>query len=259
MCRLAAYLGPEIPLDSFLLAPPHSLVEQAWNPQELVYAKLNADGFGVGWYADDDAPAVYTSTTPIWSDTNLPHLARSLNKGLWLANVRSATQGMTVNQANTQPFYDDNLLFLHNGFMRDFQVTLRPVLHEFLASEIQSGIAGNTDSEYLFAIIRQLLNSDSEISIDDAIVETFRLVEEWLDDIPALLNVVMSDGQYIYAARHAINEACPSLYYTTEDDNFPNGQLIASERLNDSDSWQEVQKHHILILDAQDSPELIAL
>jgi len=157
MCRLAAYLGPEIPLDSFLLAPSHSLVEQAWNPQELVYAKLNADGFGVGWYADDDAPAVYTSTMPVWSDTNLPHLARSLNKGLWLANVRSATQGMTVSQANTQPFYEDDLLFLHNGFMRDFQVTLRPVLHEFLTNEIQSGITGNTDSEYLLPLFDNYL------------------------------------------------------------------------------------------------------
>jgi len=69
----------------------------------------------------------------------------------------------------------------------------------------------------------------------------------------------MSDGQYLYAARHAINETCPSLYYTTGDDNFPNGQLIASERLDDSDSWEDVPIHHILVMDTQDSPELIAL
>lgn len=50
MCRLAAYLGPPITLARYLLDPPDNLVHQAWAPRELVYARLNADGFGFGWF-----------------------------------------------------------------------------------------------------------------------------------------------------------------------------------------------------------------
>ena len=50
MCRLAAYLGPAIPLQQLLLQPSHSLYRQAREPKELIYAKLNADGYGFGWY-----------------------------------------------------------------------------------------------------------------------------------------------------------------------------------------------------------------
>src|SRR5210317_1934298 len=126
MCRLAAYLGPAIPLQQLLLQPSHSLYRQAREPQELIYAKLNADGYGFGWYSDDASAAVYTSILPIWSDSNLPHLARTLTQPLWLAEVRSATDGNPVCQANTAPFYDKRHIFLHNGLIRDFHTRVRP-------------------------------------------------------------------------------------------------------------------------------------
>ena len=56
MCRLAAYLGPSLPLNQFLLDPPHSLVHQSWSPREMYYAKMNADGYGFGWYLYGDNP-----------------------------------------------------------------------------------------------------------------------------------------------------------------------------------------------------------
>ena len=39
-------------------------------------ATVNVDGFGIGWYLDDGEPGIYTNPMPIWSDTNLPHLAQ---------------------------------------------------------------------------------------------------------------------------------------------------------------------------------------
>ncbi len=58
MCRIAAYLGEPIALGKFLIEPPHSLQVQGWAPRELKYARLNADGYGFAWYADDGQPAV---------------------------------------------------------------------------------------------------------------------------------------------------------------------------------------------------------
>jgi glutamine amidotransferase len=259
MCRLAAYLGKDIVLKQFLIEPPHSLMVQAWNPQELIYAKLNADGYGFGWYNDDGDPAVYTNPMPIWSDVNLPHLAGALRSDLWLAMVRSATPGLPVNHANTQPFHDADLLFAHNGFIRDFSTTVRPVIRQFLDPVVEAGIQGNTDSEFLFALLRHLLADDDDLSVEAALIAMFDLLEDWTGDRAALLNIVVTDGERLIAARHALHHECPSLYYTTDDDGFPGGQLIASERLTAADFWQPVPEHHILILDPQAPPELIDL
>jgi glutamine amidotransferase len=256
---MAAYVGPEIALEDFLLKPAHSLVVQSYMPQELKYARVNADGFGVGWYTEDDMPATYRNPMPIWSDANLPHLGRSLINNVWLANVRSATAGNPVDHANTQPFHDDELLFMHNGFIDDFSLTVRPQLLGLLSPEISADIRGVTDSEYLFAMLRQMLSEDQDIAIDQALADMFSRLGEWLGEHQALLNLVISDGELVYACRHAFNHDCPSLYYTTDDEDFEDAQLIASERLTGSDFWQPVPEHHILVLDPECPPELLAL
>ncbi len=259
MCRMAAYLGPEITLRQFLLEPGHSLMEQAWRPQELLYGALNADGFGFGWYVEDGTPAVYTSPMPIWSDVNLQHLGRALASDLWLAAVRSATPGLPVNQANTQPFCDTELVFMHNGLIENFALTVRPQVRQFIDPGIEAEVQGNTDSEYLFALLRHLLAGDRELSVEDGLISLYEVLQEWLGPRPALVNLVVTEGERLYAARHAFNHVCPSLYYTTDDENFPGGQLVASERLTDAEFWQPVPEHHLLILDPEEPPELIAL
>jgi glutamine amidotransferase len=259
MCRLAAYLGPAIPLQQLLLQPSHSLYRQAREPQELVYAKLNADGYGFGWYSDDARPAVYTSILPIWSDSNLPHLARTLTQPLWLAEVRSATDGNPVCQANTAPFYDNRHIFLHNGLIRDFHTRVRPAMTAMLSPAIAADIRGNTDSEYLFACLRQLLADHPADSPADALRRLFDLLTDWVEDLPALVNMVITTRDRLYAVRHGINHASPSLYYSTDDEMFPGGQLVASERLNEDAYWQPVPDHHILVLDTQAPPDLVEL
>jgi glutamine amidotransferase len=259
MCRLAAYLGPEIPLQHFLLEPAHSLYRQAREPRELLYTKLNADGFGFGWYDPDGSPSIYTSILPIWSDGNLPHLARSLSRPLWLAEVRSATDDQPVHPCNTPPFYDERHLFAHNGFIGEFHLQVRPALQDMLSPPVAATIQGNTDSEYLFACLRQLLVDKPHRPPGDALGELLDLLAEWVDEQPALLNIIVTEGERLYACRHAINHECPSLYYTTDDELFPGGQLLASERFTEDSFWQPVPEHHILILDAEKPPELLEL
>lgn len=258
MCRFAAYLGPEIRLGQFLFEPSHNLLVQAAQPREMKYARFNADGFGIGWFSDDETPAVYTNTLPIWADANLPHLGRSVYGNLWLAAVRSATLPFTTHFSNTQPFYDEQLLFLHNGFLDNFS-TLRRTIRDFLEPHIETDIQGTTDSEHLFALLRHLLTDDTELSIEDALLDMFDLLETWLGEGVSLLNVVVSDGERIYAVRHAVNAECPSLYYAVDDAAFPKGQLLASEPLTDSQPWEPMPAHHLLTLDPVEPPELIPL
>jgi len=259
MCRIAAYLGPPIALNRFLIEPEHSLVHQSWAPEELRYARLNADGFGFAWIGTDDNPASYVNTLPIWSDLNLPQLARNLVSDLWIGSVRSATEGSEVSHANTQPFCDKELIFTHNGFIRGFQSTYRKQLTDQLQTGIIATIRGNTDSEYLFAVLRQILADDNDLSVEAALITLARKMDTAVDDSATLLNFIVSEGQRLYALRHAVNEPCPSLYYTTDNESFPGGQIIASERLDQSEFWQPVPEHHLLIIDRDEPPELVAL
>ena len=50
MCRHLAYIGPPVSIADLVLDPPHSLVEQASAPRVQRHGRINADGFGIGWY-----------------------------------------------------------------------------------------------------------------------------------------------------------------------------------------------------------------
>ncbi len=78
MCRLAAYIGPVLRLEELLLKPDHSLVKQSWAPREMMEARLNADGYGFGWFDHTGRPLRYRQTMPIWTDPNLAELGRGL-------------------------------------------------------------------------------------------------------------------------------------------------------------------------------------
>ncbi|ROV65911.1 class II glutamine amidotransferase [Streptomyces globisporus] len=65
MCRHIAYVGEPVTLGEVLVRPPHSLVRQSWEPRRQRYGTVNADGFGVGWYAEGDpAPGRYRRQGP---------------------------------------------------------------------------------------------------------------------------------------------------------------------------------------------------
>jgi glutamine amidotransferase len=51
MCRHLAYVGPPTTLAALLLDPPHGLLHQSYAPVDMrCDARVNADGFGAGWY-----------------------------------------------------------------------------------------------------------------------------------------------------------------------------------------------------------------
>jgi gamma-glutamyl hercynylcysteine S-oxide hydrolase len=241
MCRLAAHLGKEITLSEFLLEPEHSLVKQSWAPKEMLEGTINADGYGVAWLANNNIPYTYKNILPIWSDTNIEGLGQSLISGLWLANVRSATPGQGISEANTQPFIKDNLIFTHNGCLKPFDKKIKTSLLNILSNETQSEINGNSDSLYLFALLQECLSETA--SLTDAIISMMdKLKSVCNDNITALLNFVISDGESLYACRHALNGNCPSLYYSLSEDQIK----IASEPLTTVDEWVSFPEHSLI-------------
>jgi len=259
MCRLAAYIGPPLHLEELLLKPEHSLVKQSWAPREMIEAKLNADGYGFGWFDQNDRPLRYRQTMPIWTDPNLPELGRGLESDTWVAVVRSATTNIPINLANTMPYSDEVYHFMHNGYINNFSRTLRSCLRREFNPEFEDLIEGNTDSEHLFILFKQIMWETGSDDPAKVLIEVVTRLKTWLKDERALLNVVVTRPGKIWAMRCAINGNCPSLYYSLNPPPFPEASVIASEPLTDEDDWTEVPPQSLLVFDACNEPEHIIL
>ena len=259
MCRLAAYIGPPILLKQFLFDPSHSLVRQSWAPREMDEAVLNADGFGFGWYTEQQQPATYLNTHPIWSDCNLPGLASSLTGRIWLGCVRSATPGQMTGLMNTQPFTNGQLLFMHNGFIKNFNPEFRVKFHTILKGEIQAGINGHTDSEYIFALLRQEILLKPDLDPGTQLRHCLDRITGLIGEETVLLNIIICDGSSIYITRHAVNGQSPSLYYAVNTALFTDAVVVASEPLTEDKRWLAVPDHSLMIVSGATRPEVIAL
>jgi len=243
MCRLLGYLGPAVPLHPLIIAPPHSLVVQAYAPRELAVAKLNADGFGLGWYHATEAmaPFTYRNILPIWNDPNLDPLCRYITTGCAVAYVRSATPGQGVDISNCQPFQAGDLLFTHNGYIKQFRETLYQPIRKRMRDRICAGIIGGTDSEHIWGLVLDSLQAADpaplsvEAALTAALAHLMELAYEY--DTPVAANVLISDGHTLIGSRLASHDQAPSLYWLRDDPQFPGAVLIASEPLFDGD-WQ---------------------
>ncbi len=233
MCRLLAYLGSPICLESLLSEPEHSLIVQSYKPREMLSGTVNADGFGVGWYhAQKDTEAfTYKNTLPIWNDVNLQSISRYVESGCVVSYVRSASPGQSLDFSNCQPFRFKRLLFTHNGLIEKFQQTLYREIRKQLSDEIYQFISGTTDSEHIFALLLNQLQANPDKSLEQALHATLitliELAKHYETDFCA--NVVISDGHSLIASRYSTKSPAPSLYWTTNDPTFPQSVIIASE------------------------------
>lgn len=235
MCRLLGYLGPSIQLDRLVCQPEHSLVVQSYKPREMREALLNADGFGLGWYhpQPETEPFTYKSTQPIWSDINLPQLARYIEASCFLGYVRSATPGQAVDLSNCQPFNYQNLLFTHNGYIDCFRKSLYRLLRSRLEDITYEAIKGSTDSEHIFGLFIDELTAGPNRKLATALQATLKILTELatLHHIKFLANTLITDGHQLIATRFAKDAPPPTLYWLKDDPNFPEAVIIASEPL----------------------------
>ncbi len=265
MCRLITYLGPEIRLERVVSEPEHSLVVQSYRPQEMTAGVVNADGFGLGWYNPqlEPTPCVYTNTCPIWSDRNLPGLGHHIAAGCIFANVRSATPGQAVDHSNCQPFAYQRLLFMHNGFIENFRHTLMRPIRDALQDTYYTAIQGSTDSEHIFALLLQFLHG-RECTQHNVLLAMRAAIEQlgrWAAPArtPLVLNLALTNGEFVVASRFASSSPAPSLYYACDTAEFPRAGLLASERLFASRAWHVVEEDRLIAFDARLRPDCVTL
>ena len=157
MCRHLAYLGAPATLRSVIIGPPHGLYRQAWAPRFQQHGSVNADGFGVGWYADGDPePARYRRAGPIWADESFADLARVTRSGAILAAVRDATPGSAPGAAAAAPFAWGRWLFSHNGRIDGYPESAAGLAGTLPAATLL-GLEARVDSALLWALVADRL------------------------------------------------------------------------------------------------------
>ncbi|MBD0839835.1 MULTISPECIES: ergothioneine biosynthesis protein EgtC [unclassified Streptomyces] len=234
MCRHLARLGPEEPLGRHLVEPPHSLYRQSWAPRRQRYGTVNADGFGVGWYAPGDpVPARYRRAGPIWADLSFADLARVVRSTALLAAVRDATLSGADAEAAAAPFAAGPWLFSHNGAVKGWPGSLAPLTGSLPAEDLLSMEARN-DSALVWALVLARLRAGDEEG--QALADT-------VADVAAAapgsrLNLLLTNGDTITATAWG-----DTLFYLSTPGR---GTVVASEPYDDDPHWQEVPDRTLL-------------
>jgi gamma-glutamyl hercynylcysteine S-oxide hydrolase len=265
MCRHLAYLGPPATLGSLLTDPPHSLFRQAWEPRRQRYGTVNADGFGIGWYADGDpVPARYRRGIPIWGDPSLPDLVRVTRSRAVLAAVRSATEGTAPGEQAAAPFADGRWLFSHNGRLDGWPESAAELSAALLpagppGAAVLLSLEAMVDSAFLWALIARRLRGGDDMAA--ALAAAIAAAEA--AGATGRFNFLLTDGQAIAAT------ACgDTLWYrrspspgeprTDVPDSagahapVPDASVqvasvtVASEPDDDLAGWTEVPDRHVL-------------
>lgn len=247
MCRHLAYLGPPKSLRELLIDPPHSLYRQSWEPKRQRSGVVNADGFGVGWFAEGDPePLRYRQDGPIWADPSFPDIARAVRSRAVLAAVRDATAGAAAGIEAAAPYTGAGWLFSHNGAIDGYPHSMAKLAETIPALDLLR-VEARTDSAFIWALIlTRLRETTGREAVSEAVTETpgglavpaggmasavASVVADIIAVTDARLNLLLTDGTTIVASVYG-----DSFSALTGD-----GRTVAaSEPYDDSPGWTDV-------------------
>ena len=237
MCRHLAYVGPETTLRDVLTEPPHALYRQSWAPRMQRYGTVNADGFGVGWYAPGDpVPARYRRQGPIWADLSFADLARVVRTEALLGAVRDATEAGADGEAAAAPFASGPWLFSHNGALAGWPASAAGLASGLPPLELL-GLEARCDSALVWALVLHRLREGDPPgqALSDTVAELHAAAPG------SRLNLLLTDGVSVAATAWG-----DTLWYSAGPGG---GTVVASEPYDDDPRWTEVPDRTLLFAD----------
>ena len=254
MCRWLAYSGSPLLLEELLYGPQNSLIVQSLHSR-LGAEETNGDGFGVGWYGEQDTPAVFRSIEPAWNDRNLRELADHISAGTVFAHIRAST-GSPVQQTHCHPFRHGRWLWMHNGLIRDFHLIKRDLVLA-VDPDLYPEIEGTTDTETLFYVALTFgLKDDPPRAVERAVGLVEAVGRDRGVEYPFQGTIATTEGESVWAFRYSSEGKSRSLFFSTDVRTlravYPKNELlrevsdesrlIVSEPLGDElpGAWNEV-------------------
>jgi glutamine amidotransferase len=199
MCRVLAYIGPEVPLESLLLRPANSLVNQALDPE--LYPDLHLAGWGFAAWSEHllkpEDPFLYRRPMAAFYDDNAEHIIPSLQTSTMLGHVRAAAYDSKAVLAdeNCHPFSFDGTpwIIAQNGYVPNWQLLQRELLPHCKDTYLTQ-MRGTTDTEFLYVLLLSLLEGDSDEDVQRAVEEVLRLITKAMKnlDLPGLTKLKMA-------------------------------------------------------------------
>ncbi|MEU6404936.1 ergothioneine biosynthesis protein EgtC [Streptomyces sp. NPDC046985] len=240
MCRHFAYLGDEESIGRLLVEPPHGLYRQSWAPRRQRYGTVNADGFGVGWYAPGDpAPARYRRAGPIWADLSFADLARVVRTRALLAAVRDATLAGADAEAAAAPFASGRWLFSHNGAVAGWPDALAEVSRALPPRDLLALEARNDSAlVWALALARLRAGDDPGQALGDTVLDVASAAPG------SRLNLLLTDGETITATAWG-----DTLWYLAEPGRRA---VVASEPYDDDPRWLTVPDRTLVSASRED-------
>lgn len=240
MCRWLAYQGDPIYMDQLVYEPEHSLVHQSLEARKAV-TRVNADGFGLGWYTERSTPGQFHEVLPAWGDENLRSLTHHIQSHRFMAHVRSST-GTQVSRSNCHPFIISNWMFLHNGQIGEFD-KIKFELERRLPEALYLEKRGSTDSELIFLL---MLKNGLETEPEQAIRTTLKEISSLLVDKgvqePFKASICISDGEQFWVVRFSTDDAPPTVFCQVKGTNI----ALASEPLETKAGWKSLPPQTLL-------------
>jgi glutamine amidotransferase len=214
MCRWLAYSGSPVLLWDLLYGSEHSLIVQSLHAR-LGNEETNGDGFGIGWYGEEEEPAVFRSIEPAWNDLNLRDLSKHIRSGLVFAHVRASTHA-PVQLSNCHPFRHGRWLWMHNGLIHGFDRVKRDLVLE-VDPGLYPAIQGSTDSEVFFFLALTFgLENDPPGAVARAVGVIEDVGERHGVEVPIQMSVATTDGVRVWAFRYASKGKPSSLFFSTD-------------------------------------------
>jgi predicted glutamine amidotransferase len=213
MCRWLAYSGSPVRIEDLLYRPAHSLIDQSLHSR-LGAETTNGDGFGIGWYGVADTPGVYRSIEPAWNDRNLRNLSAHIESPLVFAHIRAAI-GSAVQETNCHPFRHGRWLFMHNGFIGEFDKVKRDLVLTVDPS-LYPEIEGSSDTEVFFFLALTFgLEDDPPAAVAAAVGLIEDVGRKHGVEHPIQMTVATTNGTNIWAFRYSSQRDSRSLFYST--------------------------------------------
>ena len=268
MCRFVVYRGPDVALRSVIFGGTHSLVEQAWDPRELLVGHTNADGYGIVWY-HDGSPVRLARREPIWYDPDLERLLETIRSRTVVSSLRNATPGMSVGAGGLAPLVIDDWAFALNGYVSGFHDGIKRQIHERLSDPVYRHLRDGSDTEALFLLALQAMADGADAAA--ALTHVIRVVRELAEERArrrsgddggawAQLNMILTGADVTAVSRASSVEATNSLYRATfpsDHPHLPGGTIIASEELDAHDAWERVEPQTVLAVAPDGTVEAI--
>src|SRR5215207_3024708 len=214
MCRILAYLGEPLPVETLLFDTDNSLVRQSYSPR-MMNTFLNLAGFGMkAWDPTSlrpEDPFSYRTTTLPSFDRNLRFMSSKLASTCLVAHVRGATYSgeAVVADTNLHPFHfvGARVVLAHNEHVRP---------------ELAQCIEGTTDSEWIYALVLSQLDDPHGVpetrELADATASALRILRDVRAahgiDTSSPVNLCVSTGRAVVATRVSFDYG----WYPPEDE-----------------------------------------